>query len=78
VAYDCNKKWSDSHSKRVLKSLEDNLFTAIGKRNIAELKTRDLLAPIKVVEAIRATGSCFTTTATDDRDNALRRAEWVN
>ncbi|AUC43347.1 Prophage CP4-57 integrase [Dickeya solani] len=45
-----NKKWSQEHSHRVLKSLEDNLFSAIGKRNIAELKTRDLLAPIKAVE----------------------------
>lgn len=46
-----NKKWSEEHSRRVLKSLEDNLFSAIGKRSIEELKTRDLLAPIKVVEA---------------------------
>lgn len=45
-----NKKWSEEHSRRVLKSLEDNLFPAIGKRNITELKTRDLLAPIKAVE----------------------------
>jgi integrase len=45
-----NKKWSEEHSRRVLKSLEDNLFPAIGKRNIAELKTRDLLAPIKAVD----------------------------
>ncbi|WP_336708978.1 MULTISPECIES: tyrosine-type recombinase/integrase [unclassified Cedecea] len=45
-----NQKWSESHSSRVLKSLEDNLFDAIGKRNIAELKTRDLLIPIKAVE----------------------------
>lgn len=45
-----NQKWSKSHSGRVLKSLEDNLFDAIGKRNIAELKTRDLLIPIKAVE----------------------------
>lgn len=45
-----NQKWSESHSGRVLKSLEDNLFDAIGKRNIAELKTRDLLVPIKAVE----------------------------
>lgn len=45
-----NKKWSEEHSRRVLKSTEDNLFPAIGKRNIAELKTRDLLAPIKAVE----------------------------
>lgn len=35
-----NQKWSASHSARVLKSLEDNLFAAIGKRNIADLKTR--------------------------------------
>ncbi|ETS32576.1 phage integrase family protein [Photorhabdus khanii NC19] len=46
-----NKKWSEEHSRRVLKSLEDNFFQAIGKRSIEELKTRDLLAPIKVVEA---------------------------
>lgn len=45
-----NKKWSEVHSHRVLKSLEDNIFAAIGKRNIAELKTRDLLEPIKAVE----------------------------
>lgn len=45
-----NKKWSEGHSHRVLKSLEDNIFVAIGKHNIAELKTRDLLEPIKAVE----------------------------
>ncbi|WP_144139660.1 MULTISPECIES: tyrosine-type recombinase/integrase [Providencia] len=48
-----NKKWSEGHSHRVLKSLEDNIFAAIGKRNIAELKTRDLLEPIKDVEMSR-------------------------
>ena len=37
-----NKKWSEEHSRRVLKSLEDNLFPVIGKRNIAELKMREL------------------------------------
>ncbi|HHL2498941.1 TPA: tyrosine-type recombinase/integrase [Yersinia enterocolitica] len=46
-----NQKWSASHSARVLKSLEDNLFAAIGKRNITDLKTRDLLVPIKAVES---------------------------
>ena len=45
-----NKKWSEDHSRRVLKSLEDNLFPDIGKRDITELKTRELLAPIKAVE----------------------------
>ncbi|HHI6063736.1 TPA: tyrosine-type recombinase/integrase [Escherichia coli] len=47
----CKRKWSDSHSVRVLKSMEDGLFTAIGKRKISELNTRDLIAPIKAVEA---------------------------
>jgi Integrase len=45
-----NKKWSKDHSARVLKTLEDFLFPAIGKYNITDLKTRDLLAPIKAVE----------------------------
>ncbi|TDS92760.1 integrase [Rahnella sp. BIGb0236] len=45
-----NKKWSKDHSARVLKTLEYFLFPAIGKYNITELKTRDLLAPIKAVE----------------------------
>ncbi|MCS3604479.1 integrase [Buttiauxella sp. BIGb0471] len=47
----CSKKWSSSHSERVLKSLADNLFPSIGKSKISDLKTRDLLTPIKVVEA---------------------------
>lgn len=47
----CKRKWSDSHSERVLKSLEDNLFSSIGKRKIGELKTKDLLVPVKTVEA---------------------------
>ena len=38
-----NKKWSEEHSRRVLKSLEDNLFPAIGMRSIDTFSTRDLL-----------------------------------
>ena len=45
-----NQKWSEDHANRVKKSLEDNIFPAIGTCNIAELGTRDLLAPIKAVE----------------------------
>ncbi|MFU0869218.1 tyrosine-type recombinase/integrase [Kluyvera ascorbata] len=45
-----NQKWSEDHAYRVKKSLEDNIFPAIGTRNIAELGTRDLLIPIKAVE----------------------------
>ena len=44
-----NKKWSEDHARRVLKGLEDNLFAALGERNITDLKTRDLLALIKAV-----------------------------
>ncbi|ACN48668.1 TPA: tyrosine-type recombinase/integrase [Salmonella enterica subsp. enterica serovar Paratyphi C] len=47
----CKRKWSDFHSERVLKSLEDNLFSSIGQRKIAELKTKDLLDPVKTVAA---------------------------
>ncbi len=52
-----NKKWPEDHAHRVLKSLEDNLFAELGERNITELKTRDLLAPIKAVEMAGAVAS---------------------
>lgn len=42
-----NQKWSASHSARVLKSLEDNLFASVGKRNIKDIGTRDLLVQLK-------------------------------
>ncbi|MGP2522352.1 tyrosine-type recombinase/integrase [Pantoea ananatis] len=65
-----NKKWSEDHSRRVLKSLEDNLFSAIGKRSIEELKTRDLLAPIKLVEA---TGRFEVASRLQQRTTAIMR-----
>ncbi|MBN6033189.1 tyrosine-type recombinase/integrase [Pantoea ananatis] len=65
-----NKKWSEDHSRRVLKSLENNLFPAIGKRSIEELKTRDLLAPIKVVEA---TGRLEIASRLQQRTTAIMR-----
>lgn len=65
-----NKKWSEEHSRRVLKSLEDNLFSAIGKRSIEELKTRDLLAPIKAVEA---TGRFEVASRLQQRTTAIMR-----
>ncbi|HEM8675339.1 TPA: integrase arm-type DNA-binding domain-containing protein [Enterobacter hormaechei] len=65
-----NQKWSASHSARVLKSLEDNLFSAIGKRNIAELKTRDLLVPIKAVES---SGSLEVAARLQQRTTAIMR-----
>lgn len=65
-----NKKWTEEHSRRVLKSLEDNLFSAIGNRSIEELKTRDLLTPIKVVEA---TGHLEVASRLQQRTTAIMR-----
>ena len=65
-----NKKWSEEHSRRVLKSLEDNLFPAIGKRSIDSFSTRDLLVPIKVVEA---TGRFEVASRLQQRTNAIMR-----
>ncbi|EMJ2324567.1 integrase arm-type DNA-binding domain-containing protein [Salmonella enterica] len=46
-----NKKWSESHSEKVLKSLETHVFPLIGLRDITTLKTPDLLLPVKAAEA---------------------------
>lgn len=44
-----NKKWSESHRARILQNLVSDIFPAIGKVNVKDLKTRDLLVPIKAV-----------------------------
>jgi len=46
-----NRTWSDSHRTTVLNSLVSHVFPVIGKRNVSELKTRDLLVPLKKAEA---------------------------
>lgn len=46
-----NRTWSESHRTTVLNSLVSHLFPIIGNRNITELKTRDLLVPLKRAEA---------------------------
>lgn len=47
-----NRTWSENHRTTVLSSLESHLFPIIGNRNITELKTRDLLVPLKRAEAM--------------------------
>lgn len=44
-----NKKWSEAHSARILQSLVMDVFPTIGKTSIKDLKTRDLLVPIRKV-----------------------------
>ena len=46
-----NKKWSENHSEKVLKSLEGHVFPYIGLRDITTLRTPDLLVPVKAAEA---------------------------
>lgn len=45
-----NKRWSDGHAERVWRDIERNILPAIGKRNIDDLTTRDLLHPLLEVE----------------------------
>ena len=46
----CARKWKPHHAATVLRRMELYLFPAIGGRPLADLKTRDLLAPLKAVE----------------------------
>ncbi|WP_329908240.1 tyrosine-type recombinase/integrase [Serratia quinivorans] len=46
-----NKKWSESHSEKILTSLTTHVFPFIGSRDITSLRTPDLLIPVKAAEA---------------------------
>ncbi|GAB3245061.1 tyrosine-type recombinase/integrase [Chitinimonas naiadis] len=49
--HDKNKgKWSADHATRILKRLEADLFPDLGASRVPELKTRDLLVPLRKVE----------------------------
>lgn len=43
-------KWSTDHSTRILQRLEVEIFPEIGQRDVADLKTKDLLVPLHKVE----------------------------
>ena len=44
-----NQKWNPDHSVKVLRSLETHVFPSLGVRDIRDLKTQSLLAPVKAV-----------------------------
>jgi len=44
------RKWSAGHAANILRRLETCLFPALGHRPVADLKARDLMAPLKAVE----------------------------
>jgi integrase len=46
----CALKWKPAHAATVLRRMESHLFPALGARPVADLKVRDLLAPLKVAE----------------------------
>ncbi|MBN7117567.1 tyrosine-type recombinase/integrase [Ectopseudomonas oleovorans] len=46
----CARKWSPGHAATVWRRIETYLLPGLGDRPIADLKTRDLLAPLKAVE----------------------------
>lgn len=46
----CARKWKPHHAGTVLRRMETHLFPMLGARPVAELKTRDLLAPLKAAE----------------------------
>lgn len=45
-----NKRWSDSHRQKILRSLEQYIFPHIGTRDITTLRTSQLLAPVKAID----------------------------
>lgn len=44
------RKWSSTHAATILRRLELHLFPMLGPRPVAELKARDLMAPLKAAE----------------------------
>lgn len=44
------RKWSPAHAAAILRRLELHLFPTLGTRPVADLKARDLLAPLKDAE----------------------------
>ncbi len=46
----CARKWKPHHATTVLRRMEQHLFPTLGARPVSELKTRDLMAPLKVAE----------------------------
>ncbi len=46
----CARKWKPHHAATVLRRMELHLFPILGPRPVADLKARDLLAPLKAAE----------------------------
>ena len=45
-----NKKWSADYAARILASMENHIFPAVGHLPVAKLKTQDFTALLRVIE----------------------------
>lgn len=48
--HDSNRQWSPEHSRRILKSLMDEVFPQLGESNIKSLNAQELLQPVKIIQ----------------------------
>ncbi|WP_420808842.1 phage integrase central domain-containing protein [Cedecea colo] len=46
-----SERWIPQHSERILNSLINHLFPALGSKDITKLTTRDLFLPLRKIEA---------------------------
>ena len=51
-----NKKWSADYAARILASMENHIFPAVGHLPVAALKTQDFTALLRVIEKVRFSG----------------------
>lgn len=65
-----NKTWTADHRARVLRSLEKDIFPYIGNKQVSELNTPQLLAPIKRVDKV---GNYDTATRLQQRVTSIMR-----
>lgn len=45
-----NRRWSEVHAERILRSLELHVFSVIGKFHIADIRISHLLIPLRIAE----------------------------
>lgn len=65
-----NKTWTADHRARVLRSLEKDIFPYLGNKQVSELNTPQLLAPIKRVDKA---GNYDTATRLQQRVTSIMR-----
>ncbi|EPH7125600.1 tyrosine-type recombinase/integrase [Escherichia coli] len=65
-----NIRWTEHHAAKILRSLELHVFPLIGKIPVADLKTADLLIPLRVAEK---KGNLETAARIQQRTTAIMR-----